>query len=200
MSFSRRFSVALVSSSSLLGMAWLVDGCGSDSATDTNTADASQGTSADSGGGGGNSDGGGNVDTDGGAAKGDSGGGGNDGGGGSCAAGKVIDDAGETCVGFGQADPCTAACGLYGYRCFGGHPPGFASCLQLNASAILGETYCCPKNDCVAEPDQDKQCNGFAGKPHRFQCPPTDAGWATPAAGCVDAGAAGPLEHFFCCP
>lgn len=193
---------ALVSTSSLLGAAWLVGACGSDSTTDPTTADASQNPKTD-GGGGATSDGGGSGDTDGGAVQADAGGGGKDAGGdggGSCGQGKVVLDAGETCIGFGPADPCNASCGLYGYRCFGGAPPGFAGCLQMNASAILGETYCCPKDDCVAEPDQDKSCNAFGNKPHRFQCPPTDAGYATPGAGCVDAGVAGPLEHFFCCP
>ena len=120
----------------------------------------------------------------------------------SCTDGKVIADAGETCIGFGSGTPCNDACGLYGYRCFGGHPPGLTGCLQVNASALLGETYCCATNACVAEPDQDAMCAGFPGKPHRFQCPPTaDGGTVAAPLGCVAAGSGGTaLEQFYCCP
>jgi hypothetical protein len=198
---ARRAALALVSCSALLSVAWALDGCGSDSTSDTAGKDAS--VLQEDGGSGSTSDSGMPVATDAGSSTPtDSGGGGtkDSGGGGSCSQGIVVHDAGETCVGFGPADPCNQACGLYGYRCFGGAPPGFTGCLQLNASAILGETYCCPKDDCVAEPDQDKTCAAVGGKPHRYQCPPNDAGFATPPAGCVDAGATSVLEHFFCCP
>jgi len=112
---------------------------------------------------------------------------------------------GETCVGFGKKTPCgsAGACGYpdYGYVCFNGGPPGFAGCVQASTSAF-GETYCCPDNKCVAEPDQDAMCAGVAGKPHRYQCPPDGLGGNVAApAGCVANGTgASELEKFFCCP
>ena len=123
---------------------------------------------------------------------------------GSCPPTKVVPDAGETCIGFGKkADPCDPACGLpaYGYVCFGGQPPGFAGCVQARASS-LGETYCCPENKCVAQPDQDGMCAAVQGKPHRYQCPPLEGGGnAAPPAGCTESGSGGTeLEKFYCCP
>jgi hypothetical protein len=118
---------------------------------------------------------------------------------GACPKGKSIPDAGETCTGFGKGDPCTPECGLYGYVCVNGGPPGFTGCLQMSGGSF-GETYCCPKNDCVAEPDQDSHCSGAGGKPHLFQCPPNgDGGFVAPAAGCATTTPLGPYDYY-CCP
>jgi hypothetical protein len=103
--------------------------------------------------------------------------------------------AGETCTGFGTGDPCGAN-GLptYGYVCVGGHPPGFTDCVKASDSS-LGQTWCCPKNDCVAEPDQDQKCT-IAGLPHLFQCPPG----ATLADGCAKRTLTGSPYDYACCP
>lgn len=110
---------------------------------------------------------------------------------------------GETCVGFGpSADSCKNACGRsYGYVCVDGGPPGFTDCVRVSSS-FLGETYCCTEDTCVAQPDQDKECSGVAGKPHRYQCPAgDDGGTVTPAAGCQEKGSGGSsAEKFYCCP
>jgi hypothetical protein len=120
-----------------------------------------------------------------------------------CAATKVLPSTGETCVGFGAGTGCDTTCGLpkYGYVCFNGGPPGFAGCVQASSTGSFGDTYCCPDNKCVPQPDQDKQCTS-AGKPHRYQCPPDGAsGNVTPPSGCADGGLGGSaLEHFYCCP
>jgi hypothetical protein len=67
---------------------------------------------------------------------------------------------------------------------------------------VAGQTYCCSKNDCVAQPDQDSMCSGSAGKPHRFQCPPDGKGGnVAPPAGCKESGSgATAVEKFYCCP
>lgn len=121
--------------------------------------------------------------------------------GGACSAGVAKPKTGETCIGFGKKDPCNAACGEYGYVCFGGGPPNIDGCLQVTSST-LGETYCCAKNTCVAEPDQDSKCAGVSGKPHRFQCPPDGTGSnVAPPPSCVEKDSGGTeLEKFFCCP
>ncbi len=122
----------------------------------------------------------------------------------SCPTPKTMPATGETCTGFGAtSDPCDPACGLpaYGYVCFNGGPPGFTGCVQARASS-LGDTYCCPKNDCVAEPDQDSQCNGVTGKPHLFQCPPdgTDGGSVPIPSGCSAKAVGGSPYAYACCP
>ena len=108
---------------------------------------------------------------------------------------------GETCIGFAKGSPCGAV-GLpdYGYVCVNGSPPGIGGC-KLASSSSFGDTYCCPDDRCVAQPDQDGMCK-TAAKSHRFQCPPDGAGGnVAPASGCVDGGFGGSaLEHFFCCP
>jgi hypothetical protein len=120
----------------------------------------------------------------------------------SCPKGKILPATGETCVGFGKGTPCDTACGLpqYGYVCFSGGPPGFAGCVQASSSAF-GETYCCPDNKCVAQPDQDAMCTNGA-KPHRYQCPPNGSGGnVAPPAGCTETGSGTtPIERFYCCP
>lgn len=113
-----------------------------------------------------------------------------------CPKPKVAPATGETCIGFGKGMPCDPACGLpqYGYVCFNGGPPGFAGCVQASASS-LGETYCCPDDKCVPQPDQDTKCS--SGTPHRYQCPPN----VMPPAGCGDGGSGGSnVERFYCCP
>jgi hypothetical protein len=119
-----------------------------------------------------------------------------------CPMGKILPATGETCVGFGKKTPCDPACGLpeYGYVCFNGGPPSFAGCVQASSTAF-GETYCCPENKCVAQPDQDAMCTNGA-KPHRYQCPPNGSGGnVAPPAGCTETGSGGtPLERFYCCP
>lgn len=120
-----------------------------------------------------------------------------------CPATKVVPRTGETCVGFGAGTGCDTTCGLpaYGYVCFNGGPPGFAGCVQASSTGSFGDTYCCPENKCVPQPDQDKQCS-TAGKPHRYQCPPDGAGGnVAPPSGCADGGSgATALERFYCCP
>lgn len=113
-----------------------------------------------------------------------------------CPKTKVAPPTGETCIGFGKGTPCDPACGLpeYGYVCLNGGPPGFAGCVQASASSV-GETYCCPDDKCVPQPDQDTKCTG--GAPHRYQCPPN----VMPQAGCGDGGSGGSaVERFYCCP
>jgi hypothetical protein len=117
-------------------------------------------------------------------------------------AGSDAAKSGETCTGFGKGSPCgDAGLPLYGYICVNGGPPGFVGCVQASASAF-GETYCCPSNDCVAEPDQDPQCTGVSGKPHLYQCPPdgTDGGSVAPTAGCAAKSLPGSPYAYYCCP
>ncbi len=121
---------------------------------------------------------------------------------GSC--GPIVTTPGETCIGFGaKPETCDPSCEQpYGYVCFDGAPPGFEGCRKASESA-LGQTYCCPKNDCVAQPDQDAtSCSDTAGKPHRFQCPPNGSGGnVPPPAGCEEKGSGGSeVEKFYCCP
>ncbi len=110
---------------------------------------------------------------------------------------------GETCIGFGKSgSTCDKACGrAYGYVCVDGGPPGFSDCVRVSSS-FLGESYCCTENKCVAQPDQDKECTGVAGMPHRYQCPIGDDGGAlAPPAGCQEKGSGGSsAEKFYCCP
>lgn len=119
------------------------------------------------------------------------------------ACGPIVTTPGETCIGFGaKAETCDPACGQpYGYVCFDGAPPGFAGCRKASESP-LGQTYCCPKNECVAQPDQDQMCNGVTGKPHRFQCPPDgNGGNVAPPAGCEEKDSGGSeVEKYYCCP
>jgi hypothetical protein len=106
-------------------------------------------------------------------------------------------------VGFGTGTPCDTSCGLpkYGYVCFNGGPPGFTGCVQASSTGSFGDTYCCPDDKCVPQPDQDTQCT-TPGKTHRYQCPPDGAGGnVAPPSGCADGGVGGSaVEHFYCCP
>jgi hypothetical protein len=167
--------------------ALFVDGC-SDETTTGATADAAAASEGGDEGGGGGSDAGSDAPTKPDGSSVDA----------SCPTTKVLPDKGETCVGFGKGTPCDTACGLpaYGYVCFNGGPPGFAGCVQASSTGSFGDTYCCPENKCVPQPDQDKECK-TAGKPHRYQCPPDVA----PASGCtpIDAGGSA-VENFTCCP
>lgn len=105
---------------------------------------------------------------------------------------------GETCVGYGEGDTCET--GKYGYVCFNGPPPGVAGC-TLKQSSSLGNSYCCTENVCVEQIDQGSACNGVSGKPHRFQCPPTASGNATPPAGCEEHNSGSTdIEKYYCCP
>jgi hypothetical protein len=184
----------LFTAASAGGIAFAIDGCGSDSgAVDggaTSDAPSAKEASSDDSGSGGNDSS--TTPPD---------GGGGDGG---CPPGKVVPDKGETCIGFGKGTPCgsAGACGLpaYGYVCLNGGPPGFMGCVQASSTSF-GETYCCPDNRCVPQPDQDKQCK-TAGKTHRYQCPPDgNGGSVAPPAGCEDGGAGGSaVERFYCCP
>lgn len=178
------------------GAALAIDGCGSDAAVGGgSTADASSGSETGTG-----EDG--SVASDAGtdatttlpdSAAFDA----------SCPKGKAVPSTGETCIGFGKGSPCDTACGLpaYGFVCFNGGPPGFTGCIQASSTSSFGETYCCPDNKCVPQPDQDKECKS-AGTPHRYQCPPDGMGGSVaPPAGCADAGAGGSaVERFYCCP
>lgn len=193
---SRRIApllVLLLTASSAGGLTLVIDGCGSDTGAvgggATSDAPSSEGGGAASGDGGASSDSSTTLPD---ASALDA----------SCAQGKVVPDKGETCTGFGKGTGCDTACGLpaYGYVCFNGGPPGFTGCVQASSSP-LGETYCCPDNKCVPQPDQDKSCT-TAGKTHRFQCPPDGTGGnVAPPAGCVDGGAgSSALELYYCCP
>jgi hypothetical protein len=116
----------------------------------------------------------------------------------SCPMGKTLPATGETCIGFGKGSPCDPACGLgeYGYVCFNGGPPGFAGCVQASSTGSFGDTYCCPDNACVPQPDQDDKCTA-PGKSHRYQCPPD----VTAPSGCAAVGSGSTaLERFYCCP
>lgn len=95
-----------------------------------------------------------------------------------------------------------AGCGRYGFLCVNGGPPGIAGCTEKSASAF-GNSYCCPTNPCVAQPDQNGACgDAGAGKTKRFQCPPLEGGGhSTPPSGCVEHVSGGTqLEKFYCCP
>jgi len=198
------FAVLAVASAAVFGVAVTLaaGGCGSDGTTSSPTADGATsiddgGSAAESGSGSGG-DGDGSTDAARDAAT------ANDGGdAGGCPTPIVRPSTGETCIGFGAGDPCKKACGLpaFGYVCFNGGPPGFAGCVQASSTSAFGDTYCCPDDRCVAQPDQDGMCK-TAAKSHRFQCPPDGAGGnVAPASGCVDGGFGGSaLEHFFCCP
>lgn len=195
-----RSALALLSITSVVlagaSVTLFADGCGSDSTTASGSS-AADGASGDEGGGGdgGSSDGASDsaLGPDGGTA-----------GDGACPTPKVLPSTGETCVGFGAGTGCDTACGLpaYGYVCFNGGPPGFANCVQASSTGAFGDTYCCPDNKCVPQPDQDNECTTAAGKPHRYQCPPDGAGGnVAPPNGCADGGVGGSaLERFYCCP
>lgn len=183
----RRFVLLAFATTSFGAVALFADGCGSDSATPGGT------TSEDGGGG---TDGTTNKDgatgseaatTDGGA---------------DAPADSPATGTGETCIGFAKGQPCGDG-GLpeYGYVCFNGSPPGFNGCVQASKTAF-GETYCCPENKCVAQPDQDKKECKAAATPHRYQCPPDGMGGSVaPPAGCADGGSGGSaVERFYCCP
>jgi poly(hydroxyalkanoate) depolymerase family esterase len=108
---------------------------------------------------------------------------------------------GETCVGYGEGESCGMEQGKpYGYVCFGGPPPGVDDC-KLKQSSSLGSSYCCSENVCVEQIDQSAACSAVTGKPHRFQCPPTATGNATPAADCVEHNSgSSSVEKYYCCP
>lgn len=110
---------------------------------------------------------------------------------------------GETCVGFGVSSECEqAGCGRFGYVCVGGGPPGFTGCSEKSTSA-LGNSYCCPTNDCVAQPDQNGACSDApGGLRKRYQCPPNgSSGHVAPPAGCVEhRSGTTALEKMYCCP
>ncbi len=184
-----RLFVLTFATTSLGALALFADGCGSDAAT--------PGTSSEDGGGGTD----GTTKKDGAAsneaAVGD---GGTDSA--TTDAAETSTGTGETCIGFAKGQPCGDG-GLppFGYVCFKGGPPGFVGCVQASKSSF-GETYCCPENKCVAQPDQDsKECK-TSGAPHRYQCPPDgNGGSVAPPSGCVDGGAGGSaVERFYCCP
>lgn len=171
------------------------DGPATETPGDAGTSDGSR--SKDSGGGATDDD---PTETDA-STNADDSGSGNDSG--TCS-GPIVTTPGETCVGFGaKAETCDPACGQsYGYVCFDGAPPGFTGCRKVTDTSF-GQTYCCPKNECVAQPDQDAMwCSGVAGKPHRFQCPPNgNGGHVAPPAGCEEKGSGGSnVEKFYCCP
>lgn len=107
---------------------------------------------------------------------------------------------GETCIGYGEGESCETEPGKYGYVCFGGAPPGVGGCALKTASSV-GNSYCCTENVCVEQIDQGAACNTVTGKPHRFQCPPTAGGNATPPAGCVEHNSgSSEIEKYYCCP
>ncbi len=119
-----------------------------------------------------------------------------------CVSGEIVPDAGDTCVGFGTGDSCSTACGLppYGYVCTNGGPPGFAGCVRVSNSALLGGTYCCPDLQCVRVTSQDNACADAGLGPRLYQCATqTDGGLlAKPAQGCTELGGL-PSYRYFCC-
>ena len=187
----------------LLALSLLASGIGIFAACSDDAPAESGGPPANDGGTSSTKDGASRSEDDAGTNSDDSGTNENDGGSEGGACGPIVTTPGETCVGFG-ADPetCDPACEApYGYVCYEGAPPSFEGCRKASESA-LGQTYCCPKNDCVAQPDQDAMCNGTAGKPHRFQCPPNGSGGnVAPPAGCEEKGSgATEVEKYYCCP
>ncbi len=118
-----------------------------------------------------------------------------------CVTGEVITASGDTCAGFGTGESCNSACGLppYGYVCTNGGPPGFAGCMRVSESALLGGTYCCPELKCVRVTSQDGSC-ADAGAPLLYQCATADDGGllAAPAAGCTEITGL-PSYRYFCC-
>lgn len=115
-----------------------------------------------------------------------------------CMMGTAANKTGETCVGFGRGQPCSNACGAFGYVCFNGGPPNLNGCREMRTSG-LGNTYCCPDLACVRQPDQDNKCPN--PRPQRYQCLDADAGAPMPPAGCQeDVAARQPGSRFFCCP
>ena len=187
-----RALLLVLTASSGAALALVVDGCGSDSTAPGPNSDAAgqeSGSDGDPG-----ADGGSDSEAvlpD--AAALDA----------NCPKGKVLPSTGETCIGFGKGSPCDPACGLgeYGYVCFNGGPPGFTGCIQASSTGSFGDTYCCPQNRCVPQPDLDSKCR-TAGQPHHYQCPPDGTGGAVaPPAGCGDGGSGGSaVEKFYCCP
>jgi hypothetical protein len=181
-------------SAALLISGAIIEACDSDDATGTSSAPETEGGTGDGGAGGPGKDGEPATDapaTPDVAAE-----------GGSCR-GPIVTGNGETCIGHGKGSSCDPACGQpYGYLCVDGPPPGFSGCRETQTSA-LGNSYCCPKNECVAEPDQNGVCaDADAGKTKRFQCPPDESGGhVAPPSGCVEHNS-GPteLEKFYCCP
>lgn len=124
---------------------------------------------------------------------------------GACPGPIVTTTNGETCTGFGtQGGTCDPSCGQpYGYICFEGAPPNIKGCREQRVSATLGNTYCCPKNECVERPDRTIDCAAVAGKKRHFQCPPLpgDAGNVTAPAGCVETNSgSSSVEKYYCCP
>jgi hypothetical protein len=174
----------------LLGSAALLDACDSDdtAATPSGTNDASSSSDAPP-----TSPEDGSAPVDGGKDASDAGSDGS-----ANCPGEIKTGNGETCIGYGTGSTCDPQCGQpYGYVCANGPPPGFTGCREVSKSA-LGNSYCCPKNDCVAQPDQNAVCNDAgAGKTKRYQCPPG----STPPAGCVEHKSGGTnLEKLYCCP
>lgn len=122
---------------------------------------------------------------------------------GACLEASVVPQTGETCAGFGRGEPCEPACGhpAFGYVCFDGGPPNLSGCVQVRKS-FLGETYCCPKNDCVRVPDLDSECAGQAGGSRLYQCPPQGDGGtaAPPSPACSPRVVAASPYKYHCCP
>lgn len=122
---------------------------------------------------------------------------------GACLEASVVPQTGETCAGFGRGEPCEPACGhpAFGYVCFDGGPPNLSGCVQVRKS-FLGETYCCPKNDCVRVPDLDTECAGQAGGSRLYQCPPEGDGGtaAPPSPACSPKTVAASPYKYHCCP
>jgi hypothetical protein len=108
---------------------------------------------------------------------------------------------GETCIGYGEGETCATVQGKpYGYVCFNGAPPGIEGC-TLKMSSSVGNSYCCSENACVEQIDQGSACTGVTGTPHRFECPPTATGNATPPAECEEHNSGSTeVEKYYCCP
>jgi hypothetical protein len=115
-------------------------------------------------------------------------------------------DGGETCIGFGPGEPCTAQCGYppYGFVCTGGEPSLPTGCVLARASS-LGDTFCCATLACTRVALRDEKCATKAQK-KLYQCfGDADAGVvATPPVGCVelvnDPELTSAKSRGYCCP
>ena len=119
-----------------------------------------------------------------------------------CSSGEIVTQEGDTCAAFGAGVPCDPACNIppYGYVCSNGGPPGFAGCVRMSNSALLGGTYCCPDLRCVRVVSRDSACTDAGSASHLYQCATASDGGlvSSPASGCIEVHGL-PVYRYFCC-